>query len=529
MRKRTVLSLAVVFGCAACGSVKSAQPDGSSNAIDSGGGGKPDASKGNADANLGPDANPGNFSLALGETQLTIPYESSQTDNISIARAGNVGAITLTAQVPTGITVSFSPSMVPTGTSTAQMTVSVAPGAANGMNAVQVTGTASGGLSHSAMLQVTAQPITINGTVRGQVAGVTVALAGGSAVTSDNSGHFTFANVAPPYDVYTIFNNTVIYYQGLTRPDPTVDAALLNGVLVPPSGTITGTLKGAGVNTANPVIIAWSVGGLTTKFSTGSSYSFSGSSYGTTQKGTLYGLQWTTNASKEPISYPAYGTANATITAGATTTVNLSASAPSTATVSGIITGPTGYNAPIFTLTQKFGGTSRALWQGSVSTINAKIPVISAGTTTLYALAKNAGGALSELDFPALNSNTDVTFSMPTAAVLSAPANNASGVSTTTPFQWAPPTKTVNELVVSTNGAAYEIITTKSKITIPDVPQLPLPSGKSFAWHVENYGPLTSTDDTAGAIDLRKAKPNDFAPGSSHFDTLSLSRTFTSQ
>ena len=68
----------------------------------------------------------------------------------------------------------------------------------------------------------------VAGTVRGARAGVTVGLVGKGTTTSNATGNFTFTDVTPPYDLYTVADGglsvsptrTVYYYDDLTSPTP---------------------------------------------------------------------------------------------------------------------------------------------------------------------------------------------------------------------------------------------------------------------------------------------------------------------
>ena len=314
-------------------------------------------------------------------------------------------------------------------------------------------------------------------------------------------------------------------------------SALIIGVPRGESGTIFGAITGGSGAATDSKVIAWgdTSGETTSYINTAGSYQFTANWPGrnTTQAGTLYGLQWTTNASGEPASYLRYGHKAATLTAGATTEVYLNPADVSTsvqaASLTGPISAPVGYSPPTFTLTQQLGNNSHVLWTGSVSNIDAKIPVVAAGKSALYAVA-NQTEATSEYVIPGLAADTDVTFAMPAAAVQSSPADGASGVDTTTPFAWTAPDQAVSLVQISTGGTtrvSYQIFTTGSELTIPDLAEVPVPGNQSFSVRVLDYGPLSSVDLVATDAGVTGMSTAEFS-GTPHFQTASLTTTFTS-
>jgi hypothetical protein len=100
-------------------------------------------------------------------------------------------------------------------------------------------------------------------------------------------------------------------------------------------------------------------------------------------------------------------------------------------------------------------------------------------------------------------------------------------VTTATPFEWTAPDNVVSDVwITSNNAAAFHIFTRNKQTTIPVIPELPLPSGKSFSWIIYGYGPSSSINDAAGPNELEQAFSADFS-GPAHAFTVTASRSFT--
>ncbi|MGE3456543.1 MAG: hypothetical protein AB7O24_15645 [Kofleriaceae bacterium] len=481
-----------------------------------------------------PDAYAGDFTMSLGPTELAIPITGSQTSTVAFARVGPVGDIALTARdVPAGVTVTFDANTIEETESTAQVTVAVAPGTATGAATVTVVGTV-GNLERTAQLTLMINPMTVSGIIRGQVPGVTVVLVGKPAQTSDGQGKFEFTDVIPPYDIYTVstdFGGTqyVFYYDDLTRPDPVVNIAPPLPFVVTSSANVTGTKSGG--NTSSPLVIAWGdTAGKTTTVNGSNGYSLNAAwSFASTKMGTLHALQWTTKVSGEPETFLGYGQTAVELTASTNAVVDVQIQTPAIATVTGTFQSPPGFAAPTITLTQALGNNSHTMWSAVATAMNATIPMIPAGPSAVFGIA-TLSTSKSQFVIPAIASNADASFVMRSPAVQGQPQDGAVDVTTSTPFDWVGPAGVVNQVTMVTQGAvkaSYEIITTNSSVTIPIIPELPLPGTQSFTWRVTGYGPHATIDEAASEVGLRSAVPTTFE-GAPHFSTISMDRAFTS-
>jgi len=479
------------------------------------------------------------FALAVDPTSLTIPIGSSGTVNVNITRTNFDDTITLAASnLPTGVTVSFNPSTLGAGVNTSVATISGGPGATAGTSTLTMAGTA-GVVEHSATVSLTTTTITVAGSVSSGSTGITVVLVGKSSTTTGSGGTFTFTDVTPPYDLYTVgtdFSNTkwIYYYKGLTRPDPIVTHATSFIVAGTAStSTVGGTLSG-GIGALNRRVLWGDTSGSVIPTST--AYSFTASwPTAANKSGTMHAIEWTTNSNGTPETI-VYGSTNATVSAGGTddNMINVAMATPTTAIITGTLTAPAGFLGLIETFfTQQFGSNSVQMAQGFSGTLDCKIPVIAAGKQTLYAeITDGSGNDMQKSYFvhPAIDSNTDATYQMALPAQLTAPANAATGVGLTTDFTVTSPTTTVNRFNISTSGTTkvgYSIFTTDTTARIPNVAEAALPAGQSFSWNVTTFAPHTHVNGVAVAKATDFPSKTEFV-GTKRTYTTSKTRTFTS-
>ena len=486
-------------------------------------------------------SNDGSFTLTVAPTTLTLPIASSMTVAVTVSRTGTVGDIALTSpNLPGNLTATFSPESLPEGTDSAELTITAVGGMGPGTGTVTVRATG-GGADHDATISVTTTTITVTGTVRGGRAGVKVGIIGKPSVTSGAGGAFSFTDVTPPYDLYTFADSdcgsfgpdpTVYYFDDLTRADPTVTAPAYSagcffGVLCSTrSAVVSGTKSGTGDNTS-PVLWSWSEGNFNSPtLNTNGTFSGTATWCDTTNKsGTLRALQFTRKPNNAPGTFLGFAAMAATYANNIAATTNLSFAAVTGANLTGTIAPPNGFPPPSLQLTQDLGGPNLTLWTADTSTIDAAFPM-SVGRAALYATSSGATGTSSFVH--PLTAAATFNMTMLAPAELTAPAANATGVTTTTPITWTGASAAVHQVSVSSATNRFVIFTTKNEMTIPVIPELVLQSATSFTWSIVSYGPATSVNDAAGPTELETVVTNDFA-GSPHSVASSLSRTFTTQ
>ncbi|MEZ4365548.1 MAG: hypothetical protein R2939_04570 [Kofleriaceae bacterium] len=479
------------------------------------------------------------FSLVVTPTELSVPIGGSGDATLTIDRVGGGGDVELAAQgLPAGVTATFAANPVAAGTNSTTVTFAVAGGTAPATATVTLVGT-SGGVERTTTLMVTATPITVTGVVKGEREGVTVRIVGKPAVTSGAGGTFTFTDVVPPYDLYTVGQSGLIssptptahYFHGLTRTDPVVTAPSTFGLTILTNGdaSVTGTKSGG--DGVNQMRIAWEHGGAIT--TAPSSYAFTAfwTPLTASNQGRLFGFQYSTRATGAPDVFTGFGASAATtLNDNGNAVINLAFTAPSTASLTGTVTSPVGFPTPSLTLNQQLGPTgSTALWTANTTLADATIPLVTAGKAALSATA-TLGGATTKYVHPALDANTDVTFVLPAPAVQIAPVASASGITTATEFSWTDEPDTVHEVQVSTSSpqpASFLIYTTEGATTIPALPELALPTNQNFTWRVNGYSPTATMDDACTATGLEPVSAADYE-GPRHAVTSSTARSFTS-
>ena len=457
---------------------------------------------------------------------------------VNVTRTGTVGDIALTApNLPANLSVAFSPETLPEGTNTAQLTITAVGGMAPSTGDVTVHASGGGG-QHDATISVSTTTITVSGKVRSGTQNVKVGLIGKPIATTGAGGVFTFTDVTPPYDLYTVGDSgnlignthipTIYFYDDLTVTDPIVDQAVQSGAflvfcLSPQicSSTVSGARSGSGNNT-DPMLVAWSKGGG--QLSTSGGWNFSASGFtSSTSTGALHALQYTRNANSQPTGY-FYGSTNATIST-TTITLNVSlATLATTSTVTGTLTQPAGFAAPSVTLTQRFGDTNVNFLPFDATTINLVAPQLNGNPTSLFATT-STGGATSARSQPINNAAVDVTFSMLVPPQQTAPVSSATGVTSTTPFTWTSDASTVHEVNMSNANVAFRVYTSKTSTTIPAVPEQALPAAQNMTWSVTDY-PGTTVNTFVSMTPPRPAGIGQFDAPRAH--AASTSRSFTS-
>ncbi len=513
------LALALTCVVGACGNV-------ADNKTDGGGGGD------------GGGSGSGTFTLSVDPASLTLPIASSMTVAVSVARTGTVGDIALTSpNLPANLTASFSPASLPEGTDTAELTITAVGGMGPGTGTVTVRASG-GGADHDASVSVTTTTITVSGKLRGNTQNVTVGIIGKPVVQSGAGGVFTFTDVTPPYDLYTLGDSgpigtpipTVYYYDDLTVADPIVDVASQSFIIGTfctigqiCSSNVSGSRLGAGNNT-DSMLVAWSKGG-TQLSTTGTWTNLTARGFtASASTGTLHALQMTRTAG-QPTGY-FYGTTNTTLNA-ATATVNVSLAAlGTTAAVTGTLTQPAGFPAPTVTMTQQFQGASIDYPSFTSATINSIVPALGAEFSTGFFATTTAGGATSSRSQAINGAAADVTYTMLVPPQQTAPVVGATGVTTTTPLTWTSTADTVHEVVIGNANVSFHVFTSKLTTTVPAVPERPLPGGQNLTWTVTDYAGATDVNAFVRMTRPLPATTGIFEGTRAH--AVSTSRTFTS-
>jgi hypothetical protein len=530
---------------AACGSVGSDDPDASETppadaAVDST---TPD-DDGGADAMADAMVPIGDYTVSVSPGSLDIQFNKSASTTVSIARVGVAAAVDLSVEdLPDNVTASFDVDPVPADATTSKLTLTVKPGAVVGTTTIKVVGKA-GGKTKEATLDLTVQAITVSGTISTGAANVTVVMPGKGSTTTDGSGKFTFTNVAPPYDLYTVGSSAfagskvINYYIGLSRPDPVVTHSS-GGLIIFPftsSGSIAGTVTGgAAFNASHKGVVIWdSTSGKDEAIPSGGAYSFTASwPTAASKSGKAHAFQWGLRANGAPDTFTGYGFAATTLTADGTSTgVNINMNqAVSSKTLTGTISAPTGFPTPTLTLTARFLNTlTQTLWTASTTTVDAGIPTFGGSVSGIHAVSTAGNGATTQFQFPGLTTDKDVSFSLPAPPSLAAPADAATGVGPGTTFTFTAVSDAVQRVLLSTTSGTnttYIIITTAGTFKLPSIPEAPLPAGIGVNWTATAFGPYASVDEAATSAGITFVSAG-VTTGTLHFQAQSASRSFTS-
>ena len=351
----------------------------------------------------------------------------------------------------------------------------------------------------------------------------------GKMATTSATGTFTISGVTVPYDV-TVLLPTGAYsppnaplsttFVGLSGTSPLLS---ISTKAMPASATIAGNLSG-GAGFPNVVGASYQV--HPTGPSVGGSVSNGGNQTQTgpyqveprwaedqaTQTITIHALQYIP-ATGIPTSYPGYGTttAFATPNSASLTTQNIILAAATTSTVDGTIVVPAG-----FTLLSRYlnaapglGGSFHWSETSASTSFSYTAPNLGMGTLTVTVSASGPNGEFASAaasKIPPAGA-TGLTITLPTPAVQTAPATNATGANPTTAFSWtASPTAGcvywVQLTSSVTNAPQYTLYTTATTVHFPDLSAASItpPVGGAYQWQVNCIGPYPTIDSAVGAV-----------------------------
>jgi hypothetical protein len=344
------------------------------------------------------------------------------------------------------------------------------------------------------------------------LSGLSVGIGGKTAVT-DVEGRFSIGGIVPPYDVDVTLDGTtpsVVRYEGLTRPDPTLSFLLLFGNGQPNTATVAGTISGG-----EPI---GSEGLFTTAFFSTPDARFDFTAIGVTSRnnpftlpvswfgpqaisGTVHVLQFASPGPGEPpTAYTGYGTHPALAVArdGEVTGADVALTAPANATIDGTIVPPDGFRVLEKTLGLEIAGLT-AVPIAHVDTgdeaftfvVPDEIPATAAVTVNAQS---DEGGSTSRRLAGIAPGSTGITLALPVPARLVSPEDGAT-VGAGTDLTWAPLEHAVHLISMSAGpGEPFVYVFTARATT--RVPRLP--GGATYQWFVAALGPYDGIDAFAG-------------------------------
>jgi hypothetical protein len=370
-------------------------------------------------------------------------------------------------------------------------------------------------------------PITVAGHVVDfllhPVPGLRVTI-GEQEVLSGDDGAFTIEGVTPPYDVSLIASTTqssfsfryyAYVYQGLTRPDPTVqvyyglpernsslDLAVSNNTFVDGDNrqllfafsSPDGAYSATGINVVDPSLFpAWNGPAST-----------AGNAHG------LLVQRSSTDTGAPPLGYEAYQTTPLALTDEGDSIVGLDMSADTipTITLTGSVdSGPFG-SATHLISTRFADGTALPLLSADSTqeAFSYLLPVLPNASLTVAASAGVPGYTVAHADAVPATAQQNVALVLPRPVSPNAPANG-SAVGPGTPFSWSTVGQSAQVFVWHIESEAFfegiYVITSRSEITFPQVPgySMNLPEAGddwAFYWSVETHGDHPNVDAATG-------------------------------
>ncbi len=374
------------------------------------------------------------------------------------------------------------------------------------------------GCSNTTNNPVTPTTITVSGKALdayGNGVNSATVLIGTQTTLTGGDGSFTINNVTKPYDIYVMSSSAGVFgVKGLTLTNPYIPcgvtgntSAALN-VVIPtvPNGsratvifqdTLTGKISGFAQIPASSFSAVINLGGI----------------LGQSVAGKVYVIEC--NLSSGVVTgYTGYAEQPASFTIGSLPTITFASlnGGLGNSTVSGTVTssGGTGLSATLFinfgsknNVVHRGGFIQRIAISGNTGTFTFNVPT---GTTTAAQLNVLASDTLPSYAqrMKTLSAGTSGAFiTVDSVSVLQNPINLATGVDTTTSFTCSNGGGTgihVFKITPNGNGKYFEIITTGTSVTIPNLANYAggiyiLGSGNTYSWVVGKTMDISSVDD----------------------------------
>jgi hypothetical protein len=515
------------------------------------------------------------FTVSISNPSVSVAQAGTGTVTVAVASTdGFTAPVALTATgLPSGVTASFSPSLVPIGSSSI-LTLTASASAVIGKTPIKITGQAETQTVTGALEVNVTGPgptpggdITVSGKVFDEtlqpVPGVPVKI-GTASVNTDSDGKFTIPNVKTPYDAIVVINAVQQGYvfKGLTRADPTLQVFEYKGTLkmAQVQGNLTG---GAALAATNPA-------DTYTKIFFGSPEAYNGvyrlnptdpATYGPFNQywsntpattGKVYALEYKVNAKSLPIDYTGFGFTDAVLsTSSPLSTVKVDMSeGVNDETLTGTVSLPAKYNLnwrQMYVKPSSDGGTQVVNESPmnnspfSYTTPSRSSVGLSAVTITVAAeaLTTNVTGGTDTVDVWKTGLAPDaksVILTMPQVPSQVLPAKDALGVTTATPFSFSGQPGAVQVVTfqpLAAGNPIYYVVTSGSNAQIPNLTDLGLglPASTQYDWFVKGFAPYGSTDVASGpkgfATDSRRLQLDHPGPSADGWYAITDYRRFT--
>jgi Carboxypeptidase regulatory-like domain len=346
------------------------------------------------------------------------------------------------------------------------------------------------------------QPITVSGRVvdaDGEpLVGAGVSIAGMPTVQTAADGTFTFSGVTAPYDVTVVSNVgtvTVAHtFTGLSTPTPRIvptteldtETTKLHAAVAGSIGTVpAGQLARVCIEGLDRP-----VSGCVVVYEGGSTYSIDATwPSGSSVPVRVHALRFAVDAQGAIVDYTAAGSADATLSAGGSPTIDVNlGAAPAEGTLTATVSAPTGAAGVAALLFAKLGPwLTFPLEQtpGDATARSFVVPLLPGATFSVLAVAAINDQQLAgwEVNLAAGANTTPKIVPPPT---LTAPTEGTTGVTNATKFEANNPGGIPLTLYCAPHEASlpmFAVTTTKSSITLPDLGAIgmPLPSSATYS------------------------------------------------
>jgi len=429
----------------------------------------------------------------------------------------------------TGAATSYTPPATATATATATLTATA------------------GGLTASATITVNPAgggTVTVNGTVLlddgTPLASAPVRIDPGAHATSTAAdGTFTVSGVTTPYDLAAVHEagKVVVAYVGLTRTDPAAvvptrtaappfaDGATVSGTVEPNTGCSAGsapcqTYLGFGSATVTGLAVSNPFTGVySVPLAWNGAASF---------QGTLHLLQGSADPVTGRVSFWYGARSGVTVANGQDTAESWAPSSVTAlpgATLSGTGTVAPGYDLVNSTLSLVLPGVTIPASSCAARPAPARPPCapgaftedapgVAGATLTVTVAAQGPNGeSVAVTRTGGVANGTGFDYAIQAAPTLQAPADGATGVTTSTAFSWTAFAGGVHTVIFKPDEASdpwYYVYTAGTSTTIPDLSSasasVALPAHGSYGWGISGLAPAT-IDAWAGPSGPAPANP----------------------
>lgn len=491
---------------------------------------------------------PPGLQLAVGTASVAVLRGATADVPVDLTRLGGAAdAVDLSVTgLPANVTAAFARATLTGGVLTSTLTITVGAAATEATSALTVTAS-SGSLTSDAALSLDVTSLTVEGRVLGSrsrpLVGATVRSQDESTFT-DATGTFTLTGLAVPYDLVVssaLGNGGLHVYEGMTAAEPLLRPTFALGAAASPTlgTTVSGSLT-AGALGADEVVVVCVEGlavpiyGCDAAQVGDTGYSIGAAWFdGTGVAARLHAFHFTVDADDVPVAYLGYETIAVNLEDGVAALANLDFDPVDSGVLSGTTTKPVALVNADLLVSVRFGphlSMPLANLDLATSDFQLTVPELTGVTYDVVFAASDATSA-------AYTWKTGIgleagTFSVGPPIELVSPADGATGVELTTPFETAAAGGGARTYVWDTalNGPAIALTTTRTDVTVPNPATggFAFPAGLAYSWNAVGHGDVDTDTAAAGGytdfVDLSTAV-NEGGPGFDGDRTTAITNT----